>query len=62
MPDRVTVFACWDRARQEHPVDLVKRRARFTELLVQEGKAERGKPRSLPCGYPPESAKPSETS
>ena len=57
MPDRLTLFACWEKARKEFPDDREKRAGRYVELLREQGhvvKREPGDRRPLfPCGYKP---------
>ncbi len=57
MRDRLTVYACWDRARKEFPEDPERRKYRFVELMRAQGHIvpkdhpEAGE-KNLPCGWP----------
>ncbi len=58
MPDRLTLYACWEKARREFPTDPDLRKGRYIELLREQGhvvKREPGDKRPLfPCGWQPE--------
>lgn len=52
---RITLYACWEKARQEFPDDPERRKYRFVELLWEHGHVVKRKPGesvNLPCGWP----------
>jgi hypothetical protein len=51
MPDRLTVYACWEKARQEFPDDPERRKFRYVELMRENAHLVPGKPEPLPCGW-----------
>lgn len=50
---RMTVFACWEKSRQEWPDDPERQKFRFVELMREQGRVIKGKQEPLPCGWRP---------